>query len=168
MMKSLGRHLLTEFYGCDCETLNDSDRIKKIMEEAAITSGASIVQSVFHLFNPHGISGVVVIAESHLAIHTWPEYGYSAVDIFTCGEEVDPWRAYHYLKEKLRAGSTSTVEIFRGAISSHGKGLRHKPLEPQEREYSPELSPSIHKFDDERIHSGLSAALGHERSGRME
>jgi len=99
------------------------------------------------------------------------------VDIFTCGEEVDPWRAYHYIKEKLRAGSTSTVEIFRGAISSHGKGLRHKPLGPQEREYSPELSPSIHKFDDERIQtsaelsrkpSGLGAALGHERSGRME
>ena len=167
-MKSLGRHLLTEFYGCDRETLNDPDRIKKIMEEAAITSGASIVQSVFHLFNPHGISGVVVIAESHLAIHTWPEYGYSAVDIFTCGEEVDPWRACHYLKEKLRAGSTSTVEIFRGAIDSDGKGLRHKPLGPEERDYSPELSPSIHQFDDERIHSGLSAALGHERSGRME
>jgi S-adenosylmethionine decarboxylase proenzyme len=165
------------------------------MEEAAITSGASIVQSVFHLFNPHGISGVVVIAESHLAIHTWPEYGYSAVDIFTCGEEVDPWRACHYLKEKLRAGSTSTVEIFRGAIDSDGNGLRHKPLGPEERDYSPELSPSIHKFDDERIQtsaerldmslrpelrprgsskclnrkpSGLSAVLGHERSGRME
>ncbi len=176
-MKSLGRHLLTEFYGCDRETLNDPDRIKKIMEEAAITSGASIVQSVFHLFNPHGISGVVVIAESHLAIHTWPEYGYSAVDIFTCGEEVDPWRACHYLKEKLRAGSTSTVEIFRGAIDSDGKGLRHKPLGPEERDYSPELSPSIHKFDDEPIQtsaelsrkpSGLGAALGHERSGQME
>ena len=150
-MKSLGRHLLTEFYGCDREILNDPDRIKTIMEEAAVTSGASIVQSVFHLFNPHGISGVVVIAESHLAIHTWPEYGYSAVDIFTCGEEVDPWRAHHYLKEKLRAGSASTVEIFRGKIESDGEGLRHKPSEPQEKEYSPELNPSINKFDDELI-----------------
>ena len=142
-MKSLGRHLLTEFYGCDREILNDPDRIKEIMEEAAITSGASIVQSVFHLFNPHGVSGVVVIAESHLAIHTWPEYGYSAVDVFTCGEEVDPWRAYCYLKEKLRAGSTSTVEMFRGEIESDGEGLRHKPLEPQQEEYSPELSRDL-------------------------
>ena len=142
-MKSLGRHLLAEFYGCDRETLNDSDRIKKIMEEAAITSGASIVQSVFHLFNPHGISGVVVIAESHLAIHTWPEYGYSAVDIFTCGEEVDPWQAYHYLKEKLRAGSTSNVEILRGRIDSDGEGLRHKPLGAQQEEYSPEISRDL-------------------------
>jgi S-adenosylmethionine decarboxylase len=167
-MNSLGRHLLTEFYGCDRKTLNDSDRIKKIMEEAAITSGASIVQSVFHLFNPHGVSGVVVIAESHLTIHTWPEYGYSAVDIFTCGEEVDPWRAHHYLKEKLGAGSTSTVEMLRGRIDSHGEELRHKPLEPQQEECSPELSPSMNKLDDELIHSGLSAALGHERSGRME
>ena len=142
-MKSLGRHLLTELYECDCETLNDPDRIKKIMEEAAITSGASIVQSVFHLFNPHGISGVVVIAESHLAIHTWPEYGYSAVDIFTCGEEVDPWRACHYLKEELKAGSTSTVEISRGAIDSDGNGLRHKPVGTQERDYSPEISRDL-------------------------
>jgi S-adenosylmethionine decarboxylase proenzyme len=167
-MKSLGRHLLTEFYDCDRETLNDSDRIKKIMEGAAITSGASIVQSVFHLFNPHGVSGVVVIAESHLTIHTWPEYGYSAVDIFTCGEEVDPWRAYHYLKEKLGAASTSTVEMLRGRIDSDGEELRHKPLGPQQEEYSPGLSSSTNKFDDELIHSGLSAALGHERSGRME
>jgi S-adenosylmethionine decarboxylase proenzyme len=142
-MKSLGRHLLAEFHGCDCAILNDCDRVKQIMEEAAITSGASIVQSVFHLFNPHGISGVVVIAESHLAVHTWPEYGYSAVDIFTCGEEVDPWRAYHYLKEKLAAASTSTVEMFRGKIASDGEGLRHKPLEPQEKEYSPELSRDL-------------------------
>ena len=142
-MKSLGRHLLAEFYGCDRGILNDPDRIKRIMEEAAVTSGASIVQSVFHLFNPHGISGVVVIAESHLAIHTWPEYGYSAVDIFTCGEEVDPWRAHHYLKEKLRAGSTSTVEMLRGTIDSDGKVLRHKPLESQQGGYSPELRRDI-------------------------
>ena len=176
-MNSLGRHLLTEFYGCDRKTLNDSDRIKKIMEEAAITSGASIVQSVFHLFKPHGVSGVVVIAESHLTIHTWPEYRYSAVDIFTCGEEVDPWRAHHYLKEKLGAGSTSTVEMLRGRIDSHGEELRHKPLEPEQEECSPELSPSMNKLDDELIQtsaelsrkpSGLSAALGHDRSGRME
>ncbi len=142
-MKSLGRHLLTEFYGCDREILNDPDRIKRIMEEAGITSGASIVQSVFHLFNPHGISGVVVIAESHLAIHTWPEYGYSAVDIFTCGEEVDPWRAHHYLKEKLKAGSTSTMELLRGKIDSNGGGLRHKPPEPQQDEYSAELNHDL-------------------------
>jgi len=99
---------------------------------------------VFHLFNPHGISGVVVIAESHLAVHTWPEYGYSAVDIFTCGEEVDPWRAFHYLKERLRAGSTSTVEVHRGRIDSEGEGIRHKPLEPQQKEYPRELNRDLH------------------------
>lgn len=142
-MKSLGRHLLTEFYGCDREILNNPDRIKRIMEEAAITSGASIVQSVFHLFNPHGISGVVVIAESHLAIHTWPEYGYSAVDIFTCGEEVDPWRAHHHLKGKLKAESTSTMELLRGKIDSKGEPLRHKPLERQQDEYSAELNRDL-------------------------
>jgi hypothetical protein len=65
------------------------------------------------------------------------------VDIFTCGEEVDPWRAHHYLKEKLRAGSTSTVEIPRGKIDSDGEGLRHKPLELQQEEYSSELSRNV-------------------------
>jgi len=142
-MKSLGRHLLAELHGCDCEILNDYDRIKKVMEEAAITSGASIVQSVFHLFNPHGISGVVVIAESHLAIHTWPEYGYSAVDIFTCGGEVDPWRAYHYLKETLGANSASTMEMPRGKIESVGEELSHKPLPRGEKDYSPRMTRDL-------------------------
>jgi len=133
-LKALGRHLLTEFYGCDRDILNDVDQVKKGMEEAALRSGATIIDAVFHLFNPHGVSGVVVIAESHLAIHTWPEYGYAAVDLFTCGEEVDPYRAYEFLKEKLRAQFTSLIELRRGELDIEGEKVRHKPL-------SPSLSP---------------------------
>lgn len=100
------------------------------MEEAAKRSGATIVDEVFHLFNPHGVSGVVVIAESHLAIHTWPEYGYAAVDLFTCGEEVDPWQAYEFLKKRFKAQFTSTMELRRGELDILGKEAHHKPHPP--------------------------------------
>ncbi|MBU1650990.1 adenosylmethionine decarboxylase, partial [bacterium] len=89
-MNSLGRQILVEFYHCDAEKLNDERHIAKAMHDAAELSGATIVEEVFHMFSPHGVSGVVVIAESHLAIHTWPEYGYAAVDLFTCGDEIEP------------------------------------------------------------------------------
>jgi S-adenosylmethionine decarboxylase proenzyme len=115
-VSALGYHLLIEFYGCDHDILNNVGKIKNLMDTAAITSGATIVESVFHRFNPHGVSGVVVIAESHLAIHTWPEYDYAAVDLFTCGDSVDPWKAYEFLNQGLSPRSSSTKEIVRGQI----------------------------------------------------
>jgi len=116
MMKieQLGRHILVEFYNCNKEILNDHRKIEKHMKQAAIEANATIVQSVFHLFNPWGVSGAVVISESHLTIHTWPEYGYAAVDLFTCGDEVNPWDAFNYLSEKLQAGRVETTEVPRG------------------------------------------------------
>ncbi len=102
--KRLGKHILVEFYNCDNQLLNSSHLIEEYMIKAAELAKATVVQSVFHTFNPWGgVSGVVVIQESHLTIHTWPEYGYAAIDLFTCGEEVDPWIAFEYLKEKLKA-----------------------------------------------------------------
>ena len=78
-MQALGRHLLLELFDCDAEALNSLETVKASMVEAAKRAQATIVDVVFHEFNPFGISGVVVIAESHLAIHTWPEYRYAAV-----------------------------------------------------------------------------------------
>ncbi|WP_069650500.1 adenosylmethionine decarboxylase [Caloranaerobacter ferrireducens] len=135
-IEQLGRHILAEFYNCDKDILNDHALIEKYMNEAAIEAKATIVKSVFHLFNPWGVSGVVVIQESHLTIHTWPEYGYAAVDLFTCGDEVDPWIAFDYLKEKLKAEKTETQEVPRGIVEkikrfSDGKlddiKVKHKP-----------------------------------------
>lgn len=125
---ALGRHILAEFLNCDAEILNDIGKIELYMKQAAIDCGATIVDSVFHTFNPHGVSGVVVIAESHLAIHTWPEYGYAAVDVFTCGETIDPLVATEALKEYLRAESIKIVKINRGKLPNH-KVLYHKPVE---------------------------------------
>ena len=113
---SLGRHLLVEFHGCDRTILNDVNLIRRYMLEAAKRTGATILKDVFHAFSPHGVSGVVVIAESHLAIHTWPEYGYAAVDLFTCGNDVDPWKAFEYLSLKLKARKFLPMEIKRGIL----------------------------------------------------
>ncbi len=117
-MKALGRHVLSEYYGCDPFILDDVDLLKELMEEAARRSGATIVKSIFHRFNPYGVSGVVVIAESHLSIHTWPELGYASVDLYTCGENVDPWIAFEFLKEKLKAKTATTIELKRGQLDT--------------------------------------------------
>ncbi|MBI5058501.1 adenosylmethionine decarboxylase [candidate division KSB1 bacterium] len=129
-MKALGRQIVVEFYGCNQKTLNDVAAIKRSMRGAAIAAGATIVQDAFHLFNPHGVSGVVVIAESHLAIHTWPEYGYAAVDLFTCGDDVSPDLAFQHLKTHLEASSFSCMEMKRGILDANSLGeLPHKPVE---------------------------------------
>ncbi|WP_425447552.1 adenosylmethionine decarboxylase [Dethiothermospora halolimnae] len=115
-LEQLGRHILVEFYDCDKDILNDHDLIEKHMNQAAREAKATIVESVFHMFNPWGVSGAVIISESHLTIHTWPEYGYAAVDLFTCGDEVNPWNAFDYLEEKLKAKKTETTEVPRGIV----------------------------------------------------
>lgn len=125
-MKALGRQMVVEFYGCNSEILNDVAAIKRAMRGAAIASGATIVQDAFHLFNPHGVSGVVVIAESHLAIHTWPEYGYAAVDLFTCGDDVSPDKAFQHLQKHLESANYSAMEMKRGILDT--ENLVHKPL----------------------------------------
>lgn len=117
-MNALGRHILVEFNGCSSEILNDVEVIEAAMVEAAKKAGATVIQSTFHHFSPFGVSGVVVIQESHLAIHTWPEYGYAAVDLFTCGETVDPWISFDHLKQAFQARGHSSIEMYRGSLHS--------------------------------------------------
>jgi spermidine synthase len=115
-MHALGRHILVEYFDCRNELLNDVPYIEQSMVAAARKADATVINSTFHHFSPFGVSGVVVIQESHLAIHTWPEYGYAAVDLFTCGDTVDPWIAYNELKRLLEAGSGSSIEMLRGQL----------------------------------------------------
>ena len=117
-MNALGRHLLLELKGCDKEVLNDLSFIRGTLLEAADECGATVLSESFHLFNPQGVSGVVVIAESHLFIHTWPEYGYAAADIFTCGNTVQPEKAAEVLIKKIGAESHSMIEIQRGILET--------------------------------------------------
>ncbi len=115
-MNALGRHLLVELYDCDKEALNDLGFLRDAMLDAAIDCGAVVLGDSFHHFSPQGVSGVVIIAESHLSIHTWPEYGYAAVDIFTCGTSVRPEKAAALLIERLRSKNPSLTEIQRGLL----------------------------------------------------
>jgi S-adenosylmethionine decarboxylase proenzyme len=107
--------LLVELHDCNREVLDNTDTIRDVMLKAAIDCGAVVLGSQFHHFNPQGVSGVVVIAESHISIHTWPEYGYAAVDVFTCGTAVNPEIAAGVLIEKLEAKNHSLMEVQRGA-----------------------------------------------------
>jgi len=127
-MDTLGRHILAEYYGCDTNILNNLKQLEQYMQEAVLRSGATIIDSTFHQFNPHGVSGVIVIAESHMAMHTWPEYGYAAVDFFTCGERVDPWKAFDYMNEKLKSVKHSTKELKRGLLLPESQKLLEIPL----------------------------------------
>lgn len=124
-MEALGRQILVEFYDCDREVLNNEALIREILIEGARRSRATVITDTFHSFSPHGVSGVVVIAESHVAIHTWPEHGYAAVDIFTCGDTIDPWVIQRYLEERFKARSVSIMELKRGLFPER---VPHKPV----------------------------------------
>ncbi len=125
-MKILGRHLIVEYSDCDRDILANTDLLEKYLTEAVRKSGATIVRSVFHQYNPQGVSGVVVIAESHISIHTWPEYGYAAVDFFTCGQSVDPYQAHEYMREALCSGGFQLKELKRGIPSETDEIIQHK------------------------------------------
>ncbi len=117
-MNALGKHLLLELKGCNKEVLNDVGFLRGALITAAGEAGAIVLGESFHQFNPQGVSGVVIIAESHLCIHTWPEYGYAAVDIFTCGNSVQPEKAAEILTGKLGSKSHSIMEIQRGILDN--------------------------------------------------
>lgn len=122
-MNALGKHLLLELQGCSEEVLDDVGFLRDAMLSAANECGATVVGESFHQFSPQGVSGVVVIAESHLFIHTWPEYGYAAADIFTCGNSVQPETAAQVLLRKLNSKNHSMVEMRRGILDTPRSGL---------------------------------------------
>ncbi len=129
-MHGLGTHLLVELKACNTKLLNDLKKVELIMVEAAKAAHATIVDVHFHKFSPFGISGVVVIAESHLSIHTWPEYGYAAVDIFTCGDVLKPETAAQFLIERFQSKHPSVMEVTRGILSKGNVKLPHKTTVP--------------------------------------
>lgn len=132
MKNVLGQHLLVEFYNCNPDQLDDVAGIERHMNEAARACGATIVQSSFHRFEPFGVSGVVVISESHLAIHTWPEFGYASVDLFTCGDTVDPLVAYDYLRNALEAKGAEIQMLKRGNLDMiHARMDVNNPYHPK-------------------------------------
>ena len=120
-LKALGRHIVCEFSGCDPSVLSDIDRIAGMMVQAAKLAGATVMESAFHRFEPQGVSGTVILAESHLSVHTWPEKGYAAMDFYTCGDHTDPWLACDHAAGVLNARSVLTTEFKRGIEKSDGE-----------------------------------------------
>ncbi|HET6644227.1 MAG TPA: adenosylmethionine decarboxylase [Fimbriimonadales bacterium] len=113
-LPSLGSHLLVELYGCDSASLEQEGYVRGAMVEAARRSNASVVTDSFHEFKPYGVSGAVIIQESHFTIHTWPEHGYAAIDLFYCSNSVAVDEAVRILQEKFRASRTSYLLVRRG------------------------------------------------------
>src|SRR3954468_21303059 len=113
-MKALGEHMLLEYYGCDALKLAHSDEVKEIVVNAVRQANGTVVTNIFHNFSPHGVSGVVVIAESHVAIHTWPEHGYAAVDIFSCSAKLDHERIGRLIAEAVASQRRSLRTVARG------------------------------------------------------
>ena len=128
MMEALGKQILVEYYDCDQSKINDVSYIENSLIQATKASNATIISHNFHKFSPYGVRGVVVIAESHVAIHTWPEYNYAAVDIFTCGDTIDPWIIQERLKEYFESKNVSSMEMKRGLFKvPQGQKLLFKP-----------------------------------------
>jgi S-adenosylmethionine decarboxylase len=136
-VETRGRHLLIEFRGCNAPVLDDAAALQTLLERAARAARASIVKSIFHSFSPQGVTGVVVVEESHFSIHTWPEHGYVAVDVYTCGE-CAPERALEVLADGLAADSSEWMLIERGVGAPGGD------IKIAAHESAPETVPPVH------------------------
>jgi S-adenosylmethionine decarboxylase proenzyme len=113
----LGRHVIGELYGCDPASLRDLEGIVETVRRAAKEAGATIVGDFANRYDKgEGVSYILVVKESHISVHTWPELGYAAVDIYTCGEHVDPWKAFDVIAESLNPKTVSVMEIKRGLM----------------------------------------------------
>jgi S-adenosylmethionine decarboxylase proenzyme len=112
-LKTYGRHILVEFFGCDEAILDNVSRVEEVMRAAVKASGATEVGCVFHKFQPQGTSGVIVLSESHISIHTWPGDGYASVDFYTCGD-CDPHAGVDILLEGFNGTSYELLFVERG------------------------------------------------------
>jgi S-adenosylmethionine decarboxylase proenzyme len=123
-MRALCQHTLLEFHGCAPSRLKRAREVKALLNVAVRHGGGTIVKAVFHNFSPYGVSGVVVITESHVTIHTWPEHGYAAVDIFSCSKKLDHPAIQRRLKKSLSARRVSRRYFSRGLLPEKKRGRK--------------------------------------------
>ena len=98
---TVGKHCILELYGCDCAKLDDEDFVRAALSNAALRAGATLLNLISHHFQPHGVTGLALLAESHISFHSWPESGYAAVDVFTCGDHTMPESACRVLVKEF-------------------------------------------------------------------
>lgn len=120
-MKTIGTHLLCELTGCPRASLNNIEFVEQQLRAAAVAAKATVLNGYFHKFSPEGVSGVLCLAESHISIHTWPEAGYAAVDIFTCGDLAMPRLAIDHMIAAFKAEKNFVVEMTRGVHDDGGR-----------------------------------------------
>ena len=118
------KHLLLELYSCDKEKLNDESFLRCTLNKAAKLAKATVLNLISNKFEPHGVTAIALLAESHISIHTWPESNYSAIDIFTCGQNMMPELASQYLIEALKAKEHFLRVIERNPPSAVSKEIR--------------------------------------------
>jgi S-adenosylmethionine decarboxylase len=154
-LSTFGNHWLVEYFGCERAVLDDSGRLEDAMRCAAEAAGATVITTAFHRFAPQGVSGVLVIAESHLSIHTWPEHGYAAVDFYTCGA-CEPGRACQHLRAALGASRTEIMRVQRG----HDTGALSMRVAAHHREDGPGLvDDEFAEVQTEELDRGPDEAL---------
>ncbi len=111
--EQLGMHLVAEIYFSDPSVLNDEEKIREALIDASIAGNMTVINTSSHKFSPHGVTALVLLAESHISIHTWPEHGYAAIDIFACGKG-EPEKSLARLKELLPVSDFKVLKINRG------------------------------------------------------
>lgn len=115
-MKSVGRHMILELWGC--QNLNSTQVVEGALRDVIDACNLTLLDLRVYPFTPIGVTGVAIVSESHVMIHTWPEYGYAAVDVFTCGEQADPVAGLAALKAHFKPERVQIMEISRGIVES--------------------------------------------------
>jgi len=114
MNERLGVCVALDLYKCTRNYLDDPQKVKELLESAAKKAKATVLNSYVHQFSPHGITCVVAISESHICLHSWPEYDFASIDIYTCGNDAMPQQAIEYIVAKLEPEEKVIIEIPRG------------------------------------------------------
>lgn len=129
-MSSIGTHCLLEVYGCSPHLLDDSEYIVSALRNAAEHAGATWLDCASHRFHPQGVTAVGLLSESHISIHTWPEAGFAAADVFTCGDRAMPERACEWLIEALAPERHVIRRLDRGASDVARAAVPSEPMAP--------------------------------------
>ena len=116
---SNGRHLILDLYDCDPDILNDYEELQRLLEASLVMAKANILRIIGEKFKPQGVTLLALLAESHASVHTWPEIGYAAIDLYTCGNTTETHRAAEFLKTKLKAKTSEEKELVRSIAPSN-------------------------------------------------
>ena len=116
---SNGRHLILDLYDCDPDILDDYGELQRLLEASLVMAKANILRIVGEKFEPQGVTLLALLAESHASIHTWPQLGYAAIDLYTCGDTTQTHKAAEFLKVKLKAGNSEEKELIRSTTPTN-------------------------------------------------